>query len=464
MDTARPDRGSFRDRSGRVFHHDGRVFRTIMPPARGDFDFVRSSGLIDRLVGEGHLVAETRVDDHALGDAAAGAVYVLEHPKLPFISYPYEWSFSALKAAAMLQLDVHLAALECGVTLSDATAYNVQFQGSTPVFIDSLSFRRYVDGEYWVAHRQFCDQFLNPLLLQAKLGVPHNAWYRGALEGISAEQLNDLLPLRSKFSWGVFTNVVMQARLQNKTRLDNSAVKRAESRKLPLVGLKELLRGMRRLVAGLEPAGTRRTDWQGYADQNSYLAGEQADKRAFVGDFANAVAPDMLWDIGCNSGDYSAAALDAGARYVVGFDFDHNAVETAFRRSVAEGLNFLPLVNDAVNPSPGQGWAEAERPGLAERRSADALLALALVHHLAIGKNIPLDYVLDWLVGQAPNGVIEFVQKTDPMIRQLLRLREDVFTDYTQENFEALLAQRARIVKSQQVSKAGRRLYWYARD
>ena len=231
MSQARPDRASFRDRSGRVFHCEGRVFRTVMPPAREDFDFVRSTGLIDELVGNGQLVAETSVSPDVLGDAANGADYVIEHPKLPIISYPYEWSFEALKTAALLQLDVHLAALERGVTLADATAYNVQFRGAKPVFIDSLSFRRYVDGEYWSAHRQFCDQFLNPLLLQSVLGVPHNPWYRGSLEGISAEHLSDMLPWYRKLSWGVFTNVVMQARLQNRTRADDSALRRAESRK-----------------------------------------------------------------------------------------------------------------------------------------------------------------------------------------------------------------------------------------
>ena len=464
MSQARPDRASFRDRSGRVFHFEDRIFRTVMPPAREDFDFVRSTGLVDELVAKSLLVAETIVAPDALGDAAAGADYVIEHPKLPFISYPYEWSFEALKSAALLQLDVHLAALDRGVTLSDATAYNIQFLGTRAVFIDSLSFRRYVDGEYWSAHRQFCDQFLNPLLLQSALGVPHNAWYRGSLQGISAEQLSDLLPWYRKLSWGVFTNVVMQARLQNQTRANDKALRRAESRKLPLIAYKELLGGMRRMVARLQPKRTRETDWQGYADGHSYAASEEAAKREFVAGFAGSVAPAMLWDIGCNTGDYSIAALEAGAHHVVGFDFDHNAVDAAFRRASSAGLDFLPLVVDAVNPSPAQGWAQAERQGLMQRGTADALLALALVHHLAIGSNVPLHDVLRWLVGLAPQGLIEFVQKSDPMVQQLLRLREDIFDDYDQQNFETCLESHAHIVKSQQVSDTGRRLYWYRRD
>lgn len=435
-----------------------------MPAASKDFEFVRSTGLIEQLVSQNRLVAETQVDSDVLGDAAAGAVCVLEHPKVPFISYPYEWSFSALKAAALLQLDIHLAALEHGVTLSDATAYNVQFLGAQPVFIDSLSFRRYTDGEYWTAHRQFCDQFLNPLLLQSVLGVPYNAWYRGSLEGISAEALSAMLPWYRKLSWGVLTNVAMQARLQKNTRNDDSALRRAESRKLPLVGYLELLRSMRRLVSGLDTKRTHTTDWQGYADDNSYHAAEQDAKGAFVTGFVASVLPDTLWDMGCNTGDYSVTALEAGAKRVVGFDFDQNAVDSAFDRATSNKLDFLPLVLDAANPSSGQGWAESERQGLQQRCRADAILALALVHHLAIGKNVPLGDVVDWLVGLAPQGVIEFVQKSDPMIQQLLRLRADIFDDYSQESFESHLREHAQIVKSEQVSSAGRILYWYRRD
>jgi ribosomal protein L11 methylase PrmA len=171
----------------------------------------------------------------------------------------------------------------------------------------------------------------------------------------------------------------------------------------------------------------------------------------------------MLWDMGCNTGDYSMVALESGAGRVVGFDFDHNAVDAAYQRSAATDAKFLPLVLDAVNPSPGQGWAQSERKGLDERGSADALVALALVHHLAIGKNVPLTDVVNWLVQLAPVGIIEFVQKSDPMVQQLLRLRDDIFEDYNQQTFEAALERHASITKSEQVSATGRRLYCYRR-
>ncbi|MDH5411238.1 MAG: class I SAM-dependent methyltransferase, partial [Alphaproteobacteria bacterium] len=121
------------------------------------------------------------------------------------------------------------------------------------------------------------------------------------------------------------------------------------------------------------------------------------------------------------------------------------------------------LFLDATNPSPDQGWKQRERDGLAGRQNADALLALALVHHLAIGRNVPLPDVVDWLVDMAPQGVVEFVPKNDSMIQRMLMLREDVFDDYGYDQFSSHLKTRARIVREQQVSQSGRMLVWYER-
>lgn len=282
MGVAVTDAGSFRDPSGRVHLAGGRVFRTVMPCAAEDFDFVRSTGLIEKLVSEGRLIPETHAGDHILGDAAAGARYVLEHPALPFISYPYEWPFAALKAAALLHLDVHLTALEHGVNLSDATAYNVQFRGAEPVFIDSLSFRRYRDGEFWLGHRQFCEQFLNPLLLRALAGVAHNGWYRGEMEGISAQALSRVLPLRRKLSPRVLTHVVLQARLQSAKGNQDRAKRVVSQRRLPLAGFKQILKGLRKWIARLEPHGGEKSVWLDYVEDNSYTSQESQKKREFV--------------------------------------------------------------------------------------------------------------------------------------------------------------------------------------
>jgi ribosomal protein L11 methylase PrmA len=459
----RAEPGSFRDPKGRIFLKDGRVFRTIMPTAVADYEFVRDTGLLQRFAKEGIAISAEPVDPHVIGCAADGATYVLEHPRLPFISYPYEWSFPVLKAAALLHLDVQLKALEVGIALSDASAYNIQFVGTRPIFIDYLSFCRYREGEFWFGHRQFCEQFLNPLLLRSILGVAHNAWYRGNQEGISTGDLARLMPLRRRLSWNVLTQVVLPALLQRSVGQKESkdVAKSVGASTFPKKSYQGMIEKLHTWIARLQPADTKPTVWSNYADKNTYLSNEVSAKIAFIADFAATVKPNQLWDIGCNTGDYSKVALDAGAASVIGFDYDHATLERAFVRAQAENLNFLPLYLDAANPSPSQGWVEAERMGIAQRKSADALISLAFVHHMAITRNIPLDQLVDWLIGFAPHGVIEFVPKADPMVQDLLRLREDIFPNYTEEHFLTCVGARATIVRCERVTESGRTLVWY---
>jgi ribosomal protein L11 methylase PrmA len=456
------DLGSFRDPSGTVLVAADRVFRTVMPFAAVDYESTRRTGILEDLVARGLVVDERPVSKDVLGAAGELAAYVVEHPKLPFISYPYEWCFHALKDAALLHLDVHLRCLERGVTLVDASAFNIQFRGPSPVFIDTLSLRPYREGEIWAAHRQFCDQFLNPLLLRSLLGIPHNAWYRGSMDGIPVEHLANALPLGAKFSWNVVKHVVLHALFEKMSR-DGRPAGEISHLRLPRVAFRRVLTGLRDWISRLEPKDGNKTVWRDYAEINSYSSDEARKKAEFVRQFAAAARPAVLWDLGCNTGEYSKAALEAGTRLCIGFDFDIGAIERAYLRAKTEKLNLLPLHLDATNPSPSQGWAQHERKGMQERAPADAVLALAFVHHLAVAKNVPLDYVVDWLVGMAPSGVIEFVQKDDPMVRELLRLRQDIFFDYSQDNFERALGARARIQRVEQVSASGRKLYWFER-
>ncbi len=454
--------GSFRDPSGQVFRAGDRIFRTVTDRAASDYEHMRDAGLLERLAVDGLLTGTAEVDPGVLGEHGEDARYVLEHPKIPFITYPYEWTFSALKTAACLHLDLHLQLLEHDVTLSDASAYNVQFIGPKPTFIDTLSLRRYRDGEYWLGHQQFCDQFLNPLLLRAHLGLPHNAWYRGSLEGISSAELAKLLPLRSKLSWRIASQVVLPAKLQRRAVAKaGQGLSQIPKRGLAKPAFKAMLNQLLRWIGSLNPADADKTLWQDYAETHSYDDPEEQAKREMVAAFARATEPKLLFDFGCNTGVYSSLALASGARSVIGFDMDQGALDGAFARAVAEDLSFLPLYLDAANPSPAQGWGEAERPGLADRGPANALLALAFVHHLAIGRNIPLDQCLDWLTRMAPAGVIEFVPKNDPTVQRMLALREDIFSDYDVSTFATLLAKRAQIVQRKVVSASGRELFWY---
>jgi len=454
------DPASFRDPAGHVIVGTDTVYRLVMPVAAADFTAVRSTPLLPELIKRGWLLDETPVTPDILGDAAKHASFVVQHPKLPLVTYPYEWTFSALKAAALRHLDIHLLALDYDITLSDASAYNMQFMGTEPVFIDHLSFRPYKPGEYWLGHRQFCQQFLNPLLLTSRLGVPFQSWYRGQLNGISPELLVKLLPWYERCRLSTLLHVVLQAKFTQTSRKEVKQVTRQT--RLGKTQFVHMLSGLRKLISGLKPK-LGKTEWQHYATNHNYQNHEVTQKLAFIQQFAATVKPAQLWDIGCNDGKFSEAALNAGAGQVFGFDADIGALEYAYVHASKTQQRFFPLLLDLTNPSPGMGWALTERQSWLSRAKPDAIQALALIHHLAMSHNIPLAHIVKLLVALAPQGVIEFVPKADPMVQTLLALREDIFPDYTQAYFETYLSQQATIIKQEQVTASGRILYWYQR-
>lgn len=463
---ARPHPASFRDPSGRVYEQNGRILRALSPRAAQEFRFLVESGLLNRLVSEGRVVEthEVGVSALELQDECEAPAAILEHQRVPFISYPYEWPFRALQRAALFHLDLQIEALSAGVTLSDATAYNVQFIGTKPVFIDIPSFRKYREGELWLAQRQFCEQFLNPLLLQSLVGVNYNEWYRGALEGIPAGDLARILPLRCKASWLVLAHVLLPNRLQSfaRGRATGDLRKNAEGR-LSLKAFVAMLQQLRRWIAGLRPKGAKTSVWSAYETTRTYDSEAKSQKLKAVTEFIRETQPGMVWDLGCNAGEYSLEAVNSGANCVIGFDADTGALDEAFRRGEERSAPFLPIYLDAANPSPSQGWRQSERQGFQDRAACDAVLALAFEHHLTIGRNVPIPEFIDWLLGLAPCGLVEFVEKSDPTVQRMLALREDIFNGYSVEEFERLLASRSRILRRTQIANSGRFLFWYVR-
>lgn len=460
MTVALANPGSFRDPGSRIYEAGERIYRVVAGRGAPDYEAARDSGVLAKLIAAGYFVSSDERPADRVG-AVQDCAYVLEHQRIPFVSYPYEWPFALLKRAALFHLDLQLEALEQGFTLSDATAYNIQFQGTTPISIDHLSLRPYLEGEVWAGHRQFCMQFLNPLILWSRKGVSPNSWFRGSLEGIAPEDLAPLMGLRDRMSLTVLSHVVAQAALQRRALNSGQTIARDKQPKLSRAAFKGMLQGLRGYIDDCK-SPVAATVWGDYATDNSYDAAERDDKRAFVGEMVAAVKPGLMFDLGCNSGDYSEAALRAGARYVVGFDFDYGALEAAVERA-DRGLGYMPLWLDAANPSPSQGWAQAERQGLGERGKADALLALAFIHHIVIGRNVPMDMAVDWIIALAPQGIIEFPPKSDPMVQRLLASRADIFPDYGEEAFRAAVAKRARIVETRVVSRSGRMLLRYNR-
>ncbi|WP_226662631.1 class I SAM-dependent methyltransferase [Microbulbifer aggregans] len=465
------DRGSFRDPAGSIFYFNDGVYRTINKQRMLEFRELRESGVLASLIKDGWLIDSEEVCPSLVsgfGERAPEAL--VKHRKLEVISYPYEWSFSQLKDAALFHLDFHLKLLENGWSLTDATAYNVQFHGEScrPIFIDLLSIRPYQDGEYWLGQRQFCEQFLNPLLLQSKMGVRSNSWYRGALEGISIEDMAKLLPWSSRFSWVLLSNIILPNYFQKKSlgtkRLSNTKAKSSVKRPFPKQAYVGLLKSLRNFIAKLFLGQGNAGVWENYEFENFYSDAGRRVKEQVLEEFCKSISPSALIDMGCNSGHYSQLALEFGSKSVVGFDFDSGSLNLAYCRAKENQLRLIPLYMDACNPSPSIGWDSSERKGIKSRVSADAVIAFAIIHHLAIGRNIPLEQVIDWLLSFGDSGIIEFVGKEDISIKEMLALREDVFPDYTYDNFINILAARRKVVKEVAVEGVDRVLVWYEKE
>jgi len=456
--------GSFRDPAGQVFDDGNTILRTVKRIKFDEFMALETQGVFEKLTRRGVVVGSEDVTSQYPEMVADDVKRILRHERLNYISYPYEWSFSQLKDAALLTLDLQIDLLENeDTTLSDNTAYNVQFDGYRPVFIDVLSFEKYVEGRPWVGYGQFCQQFLNPLVMMAKLGVDFRHWFRGNVEGIATTDLAKMLKLRHLMSPGILTHVYLHAKaLEAAQRGEQNGASDKPQATLSKTKHLALLKYMRAFVNTLN-CGPKASTWGDYEATHTYDDSEFGQKRKFVAEFVGNAAPNMLFDLGCNAGEFSKLSLEAGAKNVIGFDFDPNAVDVAYQRAKAGKLNFLPLQLDAFNPSPSQGWRQNERFGFEDRAEGDAMIALAFEHHLAIAKNTPLDQTISWLAGLAPRGVIEFVPKNDPTVQIMLRGREDIFPDYTQDAFEAILARHGKIVKQKQVTEHGRVLYEYQR-
>lgn len=448
--------GSFRDRRARVFYRNGEVLRGIDAQAYRDWQAVRESGVVDRCVGSGWMVATEEVAEPTDSWAA-----ILRHERVPFVSYPYEWCFDMLRDAALLQLDVLLAALEADCTVQDASPFNVQWKGVAPVFIDVASLKPLPPGEPWVGYRQFCQLFLYPLLLRAYRGVSFQPWLRGRLDGLRPDECWRLMSTRDLLRPGVFTHVFLHARAQ--ARL--GATQRDVRDDLRRAGFDKRLiqhnvRRMRRLVSDLTTeAGS--SEWSDYAAQHTYGAVDEATKADFVRTVAMQKPRSLVWDLGCNTGVHARlVAPHAGS--VVAIDRDELTVARLYVSLRAEGVdNVLPLVADLTDPPPPLGWRGRERKSLAERGRPDLVLCLALLHHAVIGGNVPLPEFVAWLGELGGELVIEFVTRDDPMVQRLLRNRVDQYSDYTLESFEACLRRHFEVLRCQPLCE-GRRLLYHA--
>ncbi|HUT32491.1 MAG TPA: SAM-dependent methyltransferase [Planctomycetota bacterium] len=450
--------GSFRDPDGSVYFAGGVCYRQINPSGRASYEALMGSGLYAALAGKGLLIPHEEVGlEHARTE---GAYKVIRPEPLPFVSYPYEWCFSQLKDAALLTLRVQNLALDHGLILKDASAYNVQFLGGRPVFIDTLSFDPCEQGAPWVAYRQFCQHFLAPLALMHYVDVRLGQLLRTNIDGVPLDLAAAMLPRRTRLRPSLLMHIHLHARCQARYADRAARVRGRRVSRLGLLGLVDSLQGAIRRLRW-RPQGT---EWGEYYRETNYSDRAAEHKAELVARYLDALGPRTVWDLGANTGRFSRLAADKGV-FTLAFDVDPACVETAYRDARERGAaSLLPLLLDLRNPSPGIGWSNAERASLADRGPADAAMALALLHHLAISNNVPLDRIAAWLATVARALIIEFVPKSDSQVQRLLATREDVFPDYDREHFEAAFRERFQIVRAEPLRESERWLYLMRRS
>jgi ribosomal protein L11 methylase PrmA len=442
---------SFRDPSGFVFRRDGEVLRQVNPAYREHFDRLLGSGLYAALVKDRLLLPHEELP------APAGAYKLLRPEQVPFISYPYEWSFGQLKDAALLTLELQMRALDHGMSLRDASAYNVQFVRGRPVFIDTLSFETLREGQPWVAYGQFCRHFLAPLALMAKVDVRTSQLLRSHVDGVPLDLASRLLPWRTRLSPGLGIHLHLHAKSQS--RFSGETQGKSRVRPISLNGLRAIADSLASTVRGLawQPGGTEWYDY--YEANNNYGGAGLQEKEKLVGEFLDLARPKLAWDLGGNTGRFSRLAAARGAQ-VVCWDIDPGCVEANYRHVRQHGESgVLPLLLDLTNPSPALGWAHAERDALADRGPADTVMALGLIHHLAISNNVPLERVAAFLARLARRLIIEFVPKQDSQVQKLLATREDIFPGYDEAGFERALATRFTLERKAAIPGTARTLY-----
>ena len=460
MSTPQYDPGSFRDPDTRVFRRGNTVYRCLTHHALTDWEQLVATDFYRRLVDTKRIIPTSRVTDVSPPAGNHRWSATLKHDTVPVISYPYEWSFAMLRDAATLQLELTEAALDEGMTLKDATPYNVQWLGAQPTFIDIGSFTSYEAGEPWAGYRQFCELFLYPLLLQSYKDVSFHPWLRGRLEGISAADLRALLSARDYLRPGILTHVFLQSTAQ--ARYEGSV--RNIKADLQAAGFNEHLirhnvKGLRRLVERLRWSPASST-WSDYSETHGYDAEAQQRKTAFVEHALSSRRWRLVWDLGCNTGTYARLACQH-ADYVVAMDADHVVIDR-FYRSIADTTTrsrILPLVCDLADPSPGLGWRGRERHPLLHRARPDLILCLALVHHLVISRHIPLVELIEWLAGLGADLVIEFVTTDDPKVQHLLRHRSGHDIKYSASVMDTAMANSFEEIHSEPIADGTRILY-----
>ncbi len=444
---------SFRDPSGFLFYNEGILLRQVNKLYKEHYDFLINSGLYNKLIKKHLVIPHEEVDvDLAL---SKDAYKVIKPELISFISYPYEWSFTQLKDAALTTLEIQKIAFEFGMILKDSSAYNIQFHKGKPIFIDTLSFEKYVDGEPWVAYKQFCQHFLAPLALMSLKDIRLNQLLKNYIDGIPLDLTSKLLPFKAKMSFSIFTHIYLHGKSQKHFADKQNTKTRRKISKNSFLGILDSLEAAIKKLTW-KPI---ETEWGDYYNNTNYSMNARNSKAKYLSEYLEKISPKSVWDLGANDGFFSRIASNKGI-FTLSLDIDPVAVEKNYNLCKNEKeKNILPLIFDLTNPSPAIGWGNNERLSLYERGPVDTVFALALIHHLAISNNLPFSKIAKFFSIVSKWLIIEFVPKSDSQVQKLLTTRKDIFPDYTQIEFENKFKKYFKIISSAKIEETKRILY-----
>lgn len=447
-----PEISSFRDPAGFLFFSKQKIYRQINKTGQEDFDFFINSGLYKSLVKKKMIVSH---QDITKKFKTSSQGYKIIAPQfIPFISYPYEWCFGQLKDAALLTLEIQELALKYNMSLKDSSAYNVQFIGCNPIFIDTLSFEKYQEEKPWIAYRQFCQHFLAPLTLMTKKDPILNILLKNFIDGIPLDLTSRLMSFTSKFSPSLFFHIYLQSLLQKK-QLNKKINTKYKMNKSQMISL---IKNLKNTIKKMKIKKTS-TEWQNYYSFSSYTQNAFSHKKTLIEKFLKKIKPKSLLDLGTNEGVFSKISSSLKI-YTIACDKDPLVIEKLYQEEKKDQNKFLlPLIVDLSNPSPALGWANKERKSFIQRMRVDCVMALALIHHLTTSNNLPFKLIAEFLSHLGDFLIIEFVPKDDSNAKILFQNRENIFSQYNQKNFEKVFEKKFDIIESQKIIDSKRILY-----
>lgn len=445
---------SFRDNSGFIYKDNDTFYRQINNSFQSHYEHLISSGLYRELVENNQLIPHKEI----LKDFDSELGYKTILPRqLSFVNFSYCWSFSMLKDAALLTLNIQKTALKYGMTLKDATSFNVQFDINSPVFIDTLSFEKYDGISPWIAYGQFCRHFLAPLALMSYSDISLNSLMMNHLDGIPLELATKILPFKSKLNFGIYIHLFLHNKAQKRFQKEtNHTIAKKNTTNNKIIGVIE------HLIATVEKLTWKaeNTTWDGYYDKWVGVEYMNSKKTAIELMLPELPIKNTLLDLGANDGTFSFLATQY-FKNVLSFDIDPACVEQNYLFTKKNKIsNLLPLVVDFTNPAPAIGWNNQERSSIIEAIGRlDTIMVLAIIHHLCIGKNIPLDFLASLLAQHTQYLIIEFVPKTDEKVKMLLQDREDIFDTYSIESFTEIFNNYFNIIQKTTLMPTDRMLF-----